>query len=87
MDFGMYKVENPADKALNGMQGAASTASRMSRGTPKSKKPEKTAGGALGGAMGGAAMGAAVGSVVPVVGTAIGAVGGAVAGAAAYMLS
>ncbi|WP_432736463.1 hypothetical protein [Maridesulfovibrio sp. FT414] len=87
MDFGMYKVENPADKAMSGMQSAASTASHMQRAVPRPEKPGKTAGGALGGAMGGAATGAAVGSVVPGLGTAVGAVGGAVVGAAAYLLS
>ena len=87
MGFGMFEVENPADKAMAGMQGAASTAAHMDRANPRPKKPDPTAGGALGGAMGGAATGAAIGSLVPGIGTGIGAAGGAIVGAAAYLLS
>ncbi|WP_031484407.1 hypothetical protein [Maridesulfovibrio frigidus] len=87
MGFGMFEVANPVDKAMSGMQGAASTAAHMQRAVPQQQEPEKTAGGALSGAMGGAATGAAIGSIVPGIGTGIGAIGGAVVGATAYMLS
>ncbi|WP_419783593.1 hypothetical protein [Maridesulfovibrio sp.] len=87
MEFGMFKVEDPSQRALQGMQGAASTAAQMSRKVPQPQKPGKSVGGALSGAMGGAATGAAIGSVVPGLGTAVGGIGGAVVGAAAYMFS
>lgn len=87
MDFGMYKVEDPSQKALSSMQAASSTTAHMQRAVPQPKKPGKSVGGALGGAMGGAATGAAIGSVVPGLGTAVGGIGGAVVGTAAYLFS
>ncbi|MFA7188691.1 MAG: hypothetical protein WC117_01235 [Sphaerochaetaceae bacterium] len=54
---GLYTIKNPIDKAMSGMQAAASTASSMDKEEPSVEEPKKTVGGTLQNSAGGALMG------------------------------
>lgn len=84
--LGLYSVENPMGKAMQGLGQAANTFAAMDKERPETK-PKKTAGGGLMNVAGGAMAGAQLGSIVPGIGTGMGAAGGAVIGALAYFLS
>jgi hypothetical protein len=83
MAGGLFQIENPMSKAMQGMSAAGVTLSHQQRkggGTAvtETSGPEKSAGGALGAGLGGAASGSAAG--IP------GAIGGAVIGLLGYFL-
>lgn len=58
MGFGLYRVENPANRASDLMNGARSSLAAMGQNrTTKQTAPEPTVGGAVGAGMGGAVAG------------------------------
>jgi hypothetical protein len=91
----MYKVENPMDKAMGGMDKAAGTYGSMDKDIPANRDPGPTPGGAINAGMGGAVAGATVGSMMAAEGAVgLAAVGGPVTlgigaalGIGAYLLS
>jgi len=60
----MYKIENPYEKAMGGMNQASGAYGSMMKDVPANRQPGKTAGGALMSGVGGAAMVAQAGSLM-----------------------
>jgi len=79
---GLYQVENPSGRALQGMESGAQSAAAMQKKTPE---PGKSAMGAISTGAAGASLGATIGTAVSS-GAAAGP-WGAVAGAAVGVLS
>lgn len=83
--FGVLGVENPYDKAVSAMSGAANT---MARQRPIDSKPSPSMGGAIMSGLGASTVGAQVGNLIaPGVGGGVGAAIGAGFGILGYFLS
>lgn len=80
MGFGLYDVQNPAEKAIAANRGASAANANIGIGFEDKQSVEKTAGGAIMSAGSMAAAGATVGGPW-------GAAAGAVVGLAGYLLS